>query len=458
MTQPASTIRIALVVAHLEFHCHPVMMPFTLEGYPQVALTVFSTAAAGQGDPEVRPLAELDAADFDLVLDADFLAQAMPKFTPARPDAWLNGPPARLVADLACQLVELRQKQEVVNDILNSNTDAIVTINEDHVIVGYNHGAEAIFGYSRAEALGQDLKIIIPPPHKEVHRDYLQRYLATRQPRVIGKHVRLTAQRRDGSEFPMSISFSVAEVGAQLFFTGIIRDISEYQQMEARLVQSERLAAVGNTVTHIAHEIKNPLLIIGGFARQLQKAAGLEDKDRRKLGVIAEEVRRLEAMVTEMREFVRRPAAQKQPGNLGPLVQDVLHLFEDTLKEHHIQVRWLEETPLPEVPFDAQQLRQVLINLIKNALEAMPQGGEIILAGQVAGDNVELQITDSGQGMPPEVVAHIFEPYFTTKEKGTGLGLAICQNIVQEHGGCLLADSAPGHGSTFTIQLPLKEA
>jgi PAS domain S-box-containing protein len=458
MTQPASTIRIALVVAHLEFHCHPVMMPFTLEGYPPVALTVFSTAAAGQGDPEVRPLAELDAADFDLVLDADFLAQAMPKFTPARPDAWLNGPAARLVADLACQLVELRQKQEVVNDILNSNTDAIVTINEDHVIVGYNHGAEAIFGYSRAEALGQDLKIIIPPPHKEVHRDYLQRYLATRQPRVIGKHVRLTAQRRDGSEFPMSISFSVAEVGAQLFFTGIIRDISEYQQMEARLVQSERLAAVGNTVTHIAHEIKNPLLIIGGFARQLQKAAGLEDKDRRKLGVIAEEVRRLEAMVTEMREFVRRPAAQKQPGNLGPLVQDVLHLFEDTLKEHHIQVRWLEETPLPEVPFDAQQLRQVLINLIKNALEAMPQGGEIILAGQVAGDNVELQITDSGQGMPPEVVAHIFEPYFTTKEKGTGLGLAICQNIVQEHGGCLLADSAPGHGSTFTIQLPLKEA
>ena len=131
---------------------------------------------------------------------------------------------------------------------------------------------------------------------------------------MIGKHARLSAQRRDGREFPISISFSVAEIRDNLYFTGIIRDITEYKELEDRVLHTERLAAVGNTMTHIAHEIKNPLLIIGGFARQLIKVPGLDDKSRRKLSMIAEEVSQLEEMVAEMREFVRRPPAAKAPG------------------------------------------------------------------------------------------------------------------------------------------------
>ena len=133
---------------------------------------------------------------------------------------------------------------------------------------------------------------------------------------MIGKHARLSAQRRDGREFPISISFSVAEIRDNLYFTGIIRDITEYKEMEDRVLQTERLAAVGNTVTHIAHEIKNPLLIIGRFARQLLKIPDLDDKARHKLTIIAEEVSQLEEMVAEMREFVRRPPAAKRPGSL----------------------------------------------------------------------------------------------------------------------------------------------
>ena len=356
-----------------------------------------------------------------------------------------------------CQLQELRQKQEINSGIIMSATDALITINEDHVIVGYNHGAEQMFGYTRPEALGQDLKLIIPPPFTEVHQDYLRRYLATREAHVLGRQRRLTARRRDGQEFPLSISFSVAEIQGNLYFTAIMRDITEYKAMEDRVLQSERLAAVGNTVAHIAHEIKNPLLIIGGFARQLLKAPGFDDQARRKLSIMAEEVSHLEEMVAEMRDFVHRPPTQKRPGQITAVVDEALELFQDTFKEHHIQVRRVEETPLPPVAFDPKQVHQVLINLFKNALEAMPKGGEITITSRVTGDKVEISVTDTGVGLAPEVAGNIFQPYFTTKEKGTGLGLAICQNIIAEHGGCIFADSTPGRGATFTIQLPLKE-
>jgi two-component system sensor kinase FixL len=455
MTTRTKPIRVAIIVDGQEFSCRPVARPFSLEGYPPVQIELYgapSTAREGLG---VKVLPELHPEEFDLVLDGQFLTAALLPHESL--ENLVTGPGARVLGELVCQLEELRQKQEIDGGIINSATDAIITINEDHVIVGYNRGAEQIFGYTRKEALGQDLSIIIPPPYKAEHRDYVRRFVATREARVIGKHVRLTAQHRDGREFPMSISFSVAEIRDNLYFTGIIRDITEYKEMEDRLLQSQRLAAVGNTVTHIAHDIKNPLLIIGGFARQLLKLPTLDAKARQKLTIIAEEVDNLEKMVAEMREFVRRPAAQKRLGKIEDLLQEVLELFQDTFTEHQIRVQRVAEDPLPEVSFDPQQLRRVLLNLFKNALEAMPRGGEITLTTRVRGANAEISVSDTGEGMSPEVLENIFQPYFTTKEKGTGLGLAICQSILQEHGGCILADSTPGQGSTFTLQLPLEE-
>ncbi len=458
MTDALKPIRIAIVLNGQEFMCHAVTLPFSLEGYPPVDLILFGAKPENVAGLEINRLADLRPEEFDLVLDGQFLTAGMAGFGPEGVDKLVTGPAARFLKGLVCQLQELRQKQEVNSGILNSATDAIITINEDHVIVGYNLGAEQVFGYTRAEALGQDLTIIIPPPYKAEHRDYVRRYVATREARLIGKHVRLRALRRDGREFPMSISFSVAEIRDNLYFTGIIRDITEYQEMEDRVLQSERLAAVGNTVTHIAHEIKNPLLIIGGFARQLQKIPGLDDKAQKKLGIIAEEVSHLEEMVAEMREFIRRPTPQKRLGPLGAALDNVLELFRDTFAEKQIRVHRVEETPVPEVSFDPQQLHQVLINLLKNAMEAMPGGGEITITSRVKGPNAEISIADTGEGIPPEVAAKIFQPYFTTKEKGTGLGLAICQGIIHEHGGDIVVASAPGRGTTFTIRLPLAAA
>ena len=401
------------------------------------------------------PLEELDPEAFDLVLD--LRAPGSPPLE-VDPGKLLADQASKSLAEVLRSLAGLLRDQEIHNGILDSATDAIVTINEEHVIVGYNRGAETIFGYTREEAMGQDLKIIIPTPYKEQHRDFVRRFIATRSPHVIGKHVQLTAQRRDGTEFPMSISFSMAEIRGDLYFTGIVRDITEYKHMEDRLVQAERLAAVGNTVSHIAHEIKNPLAIIGGFARQLQKISGLDDKDRHKLEIIMEEVSRLEAMIAEMRDFVKRPATRKEPGDFEALLDEVTEMFEDTFEAQHVSLKRRQDPKTPLVSFDSQQMRQVIINLIKNALEAMPQGGELTLATRVKPPHLEVSISDTGQGMPPEVKANIFQPYFTTKEKGTGLGLAITQNILQEHGGSIAVDSAPGQGTTFTLKILLEEA
>jgi two-component system sensor kinase FixL len=454
MVNTAKPLRIAIVTdRETGPECRAVSLPFSLEGYPPLEIEIFRvTPGSGPG----AQIAGLQPESFDLILDELGEAAGRGLF-PTRPANLTTGALVQVLEQLVCQREELFHKQEINAGIINSATDAVVTITEDHVIVGYNQGAEQIFGYSRQEALGQDLNILIPPPHRDYHREYVRRYVATREARVIGQHVRLTALRRDGSEFPMSISFSVAEIGGNLYFTGIIRDITSYKEMEVRMLQSERLAAVGETVTRITHEIKNPLAIIGGFARQLSRVSGLDDKAQQKLAIIAEEVKRLEGLMAEMRDFTRPPEAKKSRGAIEPVVNEVLELFKDTLEEHHIEVRRLMEGPLPDVYFDPKQITQVLVNLFKNALEAMPRGGALSVACRVKGPNLEISVTDTGEGMSPEVASHIFQPYYTTKEKGSGLGLAICQFIVKEqHGGGLDVQSEPGQGSTFTIQLPLE--
>jgi two-component system, LuxR family, sensor kinase FixL len=479
MSQDPEIIRIAVIVDREDAACLPLYLPFSVAGYPLVQVEFFKTPVPPKEAPVCRPLSECQPEAVALGLHRDKVADAVRPLSELQPQDFdliildwqdwsadlpegmanlVTGPGTPVLERLLCQFQELRQKIEISAGILLNATDAIITINEEHIIVGFNRGAEKIFGFSREEALGRDLDIIIPPPHKGVHKEYVRRYVATRQPHLIGKHVQLNAQRRDGVEFPMSISFSVAEIRGNLYFTGIVRDITEYKEMENRLLQSERLAAMGNTVSHVAHEIKNPLAIIGGFARQLQKAADLGPKEKQKLGVIAEEVARLEEMIAEMRDFVQRPPAQKQIGDLEAILDEALTLFQDSFEQRHITVQRVREQPLPRLAFDPRQMHQVFINLLKNALEAMPRGGELTVASRVQDGRAEIAISDTGAGMTPEVQVKIFQPYFTTKDKGTGVGLAICRNIMEEHGGGIVADSAPGRGSTFTMQIPLQEA
>ena len=395
---------------------------------------------------------------FDLILDGREPSPDNPDLQEiVGPGPLISSQATPIVKELLEQLEKTCSTGEIQANIIESATDAIVTINEEHIIVGYNQGAVKIFGFTRDEVMGADLSIIIPSPYKEKHRDYVRRYMATRDAHVIGKHVQLKAERKDGAEFPISISFSVADIGGNLYFTGIVRDISEYVELEEKLRQNERLAAVGNTVSQIVHEIKNPLMIIGGFAQQLLKVQTLDAKGVQKLAIIVEEVARLEAMMAEMRDYSRPPGLKRETGSILTLLQEVFNLYSELLKEKNIELILTPSEPLPTYNLDYQQMKQVLVNLVKNASEAMAEGGTITVSVQRRPPHLEIVVADTGEGMPPDVVENIFTPYFTTKSKGSGLGLAISRNIIRAHNGDLGVESQPGKGSVFTIRLPLAE-
>jgi two-component system sensor kinase FixL len=457
MTLP-EVLRVALIRTGSELKQKVITRPHGYNICPQVE-TVLLAMPTGMTAAACRDFwHQLNEKPFNLIIDGRDKDPGNPDLREIVGDEPLvSTQAAPVILELLQQLEKSCSTGEVQANIIESAVDAIVTINEDHVILSYNQGAEKIFGFSRQEVQGQDLSILIPPPHKEKHRDYVRRYMATRDPHVIGKHVQLKALRKNGVEFPISISFSVADIGGNLYFTGIVRDISEYVELEEKVRKNERLAAVGNTISQIVHEIKNPLMIIGGFAQQLLKAQTLDAKGLQKLTIIREEVSRLESLMGEMRDYSRPPDLKRETGRIETLVQEVFDLYVDILQEKGIALILLPVEPLPACNLDYQQLKQVLLNLVKNASEAMPEGGSITISVARRPPDLEIMVADTGEGMAPDVAENIFTPYFTTKSKGSGLGLAISRNIIRAHNGDISVESQPGKGSTFTIRLPLSE-
>lgn len=229
-------------------------------------------------------------------------------------------------------------------------------------------------------------------------------------------------------------------------------------QTQERLVISERFAAIGEAAAHLTHEIKNPLMLIGGFAVQVLRTLEENDPRSEKLRIIANEAKRLENLLMDVRDFTRPVLPRKKPANVNTTVHDVLSLVQDKLSVQDVQLD-LELAPdAPLFRFDPDQIKQVLLNLVKNALEAMPRGGNLGIATRTRDQRLEIIITDTGEGIPRDKMKKLFHPFFTTKKKGTGLGLAVSYKIIQDHGGLITAHSKEGLGTSFTITLPLPSA
>jgi two-component system, NtrC family, sensor histidine kinase HydH len=230
----------------------------------------------------------------------------------------------------------------------------------------------------------------------------------------------------------------------------------EVRQSHERLLRSERFAAVGEAAAYVTHEIKNPLMVIGGFARQLERNPEVPQTAGAKLRIISEEVKRLENFLGELRDFTRPAAPAKQDADLNELVQEVATMMQETAKDMNIQIVTRLASNLPCMPFDPNQMKQVLINLVKNGLEAIDAGGVITLATAVQDDQVRLSVQDNGKGIEPEIIQDIFNPFFTTKKTGTGLGLAVINKIIEDHHGTITVESSKGQGTTFTVLLPCR--
>jgi signal transduction histidine kinase len=229
------------------------------------------------------------------------------------------------------------------------------------------------------------------------------------------------------------------------------------RQSHDRLVRSERFAAVGEAAAYVSHEIKNPLMVIGGFARQLIRNADIPDPAQEKLKIISNEVKRLETFLGDLRDFTRPAPPNLKEANLNDIIRDVHNMMEETAGEIGVRLETDLDQGLPLAMLDPNQIKQVLINLVKNALEAMDGEGKIMVATSLREGCIALSVTDNGKGIQPEIMREIFNPFFTTKKTGTGLGLAVINKIIEDHHGTITVESPKGHGTTFTVILPAKK-
>jgi signal transduction histidine kinase len=224
-----------------------------------------------------------------------------------------------------------------------------------------------------------------------------------------------------------------------------------------RLIKTERLSAIGEVAASVAHEIRNPLTAIGGFARTVFSSLGEEDKNRRKLEIILEETDRLEHMLSALLEFTRPAVPRFTELDLNAMIMQTVHFMATEIDPNSVHVVYKLDPQLPRVWADGQQIRQVVLNIIRNALQEMPTGGTLTFESSESFGEVQASIHDTGPGIAPENLDKIFEAFFTTKPSGSGLGLAICSQVMRNHNGRLVAYSRMGDGATFVLTLPVAQ-
>jgi len=315
---------------------------------------------------------------------------------------------------------------------VESTNEGFVTIDEHHNVVFFNSAAEKIFGYRRKEVLGKDLSTILAPQCSEDHSKAVNRYLRSKTRRIKGHARELVATRKNGETFPCLISFSVARVEGRIFFTGIVRDMTETHRLREQVTRAEHFAEIGRMVAEISHEIKNPLMIIGGFVRRLLKSTQ-DAASRPKLAIIASEVQRLENLLAELRDLYNPQRFRMRPFDMNALLNEVFILVKQATRSTEAQVSLRTATNSLQVRGNKEKLKQVFLNLSKNAMEALNGCGVLTIRSRLNGDRVEVCIEDNGCGIPEHARARVFDPFFTTKKGGTGLGLAICRRILDDH-------------------------
>jgi two-component system sensor kinase FixL len=362
----------------------------------------------------------------------------------------------------------LRAREAHLRSILETVPDAMVVIDEQALIQSFSATAVRLFGYQPDEVIGENVKILMPNPYREQHDSYMHRYLITGERRIIGIGRVVVGQRKDGSTFPMELAVGEMRSGGIRYFTGFIRDLTERQQTEARLqeLQSElvhmsRFTALGEMASTLAHEINQPLTAITNYLKGCRRILERMEGDsvpmlRDAVNEAGEQALRAGQVIRHLREFVARGESERHVENLPKLIEEASALSLVGAKEQGVRVVFQFDPNAPYVLADRIQIQQVLLNLIRNAIEAMQEGlrRELKIATSLVDDgHVEFIVADTGPGLAPEVAAQLFQPFVTTKKHGMGVGLSICRTIVEAHGGKIWADSKQGEGTTFHFTL-----
>jgi two-component system sensor kinase FixL len=355
-----------------------------------------------------------------------------------------------------------------LQSILDTVPEAMIVIDEHGNMQSFSSAAERLFGCRAAEAIGQNIKTLMPSPYRENHDGYLQRYMNTGERRIIGIGRVVVGQRKDGSTFPMELAVGEMKSGDQRFFTGFIRDLTERQQTEARLqeLQSElvhisRLTAMGEMASTLAHELNQPLSAIANYlkgSRRLLEGASDEKSAamRDALDKAADQAMRAGHIIRRLRDFVARGESERRVESITKLVEEASALALVGVKDLGIRVQFQFNPEIDLVIADRVQVQQVVLNLIRNAMDAMEtsQTRDLIVAIAPAdGGQVRISVTDSGSGISPEIAEQLFQPFITTKRHGMGVGLSISRAIVEAHNGRIWVEPNPTGGTIFHFTL-----
>jgi two-component system sensor kinase FixL len=333
----------------------------------------------------------------------------------------------------------------------------------------FSSAAERQFGYREREAIGENVSILMPNPDRTRHDGYLARYRSTGERHIIGIGRIVTGQRKDGTTFPMHLSIGEMQSGGAPYFTGFVRDLTEHQQTQARLqeLQSElvhvsRLSAMGEMASALAHELNQPLAAISNYMKGSRRLLSASDdpntaKIESAMDRAAEQAIRAGQIIRRLRDFVARGESEKRVERLSKLIEEAGALGLTGAREQGVQIRFKLDPRHDLVLVDRVQIQQVLVNLFRNALEAMAQSSQrelITTNTPTAEDMIEIEVSDTGSGIPDDVKQNLFQTFFTTKETGMGVGLSISRSIVEAHGGRMWAETNAAGGATFRFTLP----
>jgi two-component system, cell cycle sensor histidine kinase and response regulator CckA len=365
----------------------------------------------------------------------------------------------------------LQASQQMVAALLESASQAILSLDHNGKIVLINRRTEELFNYTRAELMGTGIETLLPESKRAIHARHREEYFERPHIRPMGIGMDLVGRKRDGSEFPVEVSLSAMDTDEGIFAIAFVTDISQRKQLEEQLIHAQKMEAVGRLAGGVAHDFNNMLTVIAGYSKMILDELPPDDPLREYAEEIGKAGERAGAITNQLLAFSRRQLIQPRVINVNAVMAQTEKMLRRLLGED-IQLTLDVQEDIANIKADPNQIEQAIVNLAVNSRDAMPNGGQIFLQtaqldldevyvrthlGVQPGEYVMIAITDTGHGMEAEVRKHIFEPFFTTKErgKGTGLGLATVYGMVKQSGGDIWVYSEPGKGTTFKLYFPV---